>query len=47
MYIDGLTCDNIGSVDLRLPTRPVPVTTTFKCTTKYFSLKYFNWYKSV
>lgn len=36
MYIEGLTCDNIGSVDLRLPTRPVPVTTTFKCTTKYF-----------
>lgn len=47
MYIDGLTCDNIGIVDLRLPTRPVPVTTTFKCTTKYFYQKYFNWYKSV
>lgn len=38
MYIDGLTCDNIGSVNLRLPTRPVPVTTTIKCTAKYFSL---------
>lgn len=45
MYIDGLTCDNIGSVDLRLPTRSVPETTTFKCT--YFCQKYFNWYKSV
>lgn len=37
MYIDGLTCDNIGRVDLRLPTIPVPVTTTLKCTVKYVS----------